>query len=103
MTYAALYNYPIVFQATRLQSSSLAGLHLVPNSIALSIGSVAAGIYMRRTGRYYRLNGFLAACMVFSGICILFITPNTPEWFTYVAIVPNGFGCAGVLTCTLLA
>lgn len=31
--------------AVRLQTSSDAGLHLLPNSVALSIGSVGAGWY----------------------------------------------------------
>lgn len=103
VTHATIYNYPIMFQTTRLQSPSLAGLHLVPNSVALSIGSVFAGIWMRKTGRYYWVNFFHANCMVVSAVMIMCLTPNAPDWLTYVAIIPHGFGCAGVLTCTLLA
>lgn len=41
--------------------------------------------------------------MVISAIAFLTITRSTPEWFTYAAIFPHGFGVTGVLTSTLLA
>ncbi|MCO5588142.1 hypothetical protein L7F22_042097 [Adiantum nelumboides] len=103
VTHSTIYNYPLYFQAVRLQSSSLAGLHLVPNSVALSIGSVLAGLWMRKTGRYYWLTFSNSLLMVVSAIAFLTITRSTPEWCTYAAIFPHGFGVTGVLTCTLLA
>jgi hypothetical protein len=36
-------------------SASASGAHLVPNSVALSCGSLFAGWMIRRTGSYYRL------------------------------------------------
>lgn len=44
--------YPIFFETVLLRKPSQAGLHLVPNSIALPVGSLAAGYIIRRTGRY---------------------------------------------------
>ena len=102
-TFSILYNYPLLFQATRLESSSEAGLHLIPNSAALSVASVAAGLWMRQTGRYYRYNFVNSLLMVVSAVWLTTLTPTTPEWVTYIAIVPSGFGISGVLTCTLLA
>lgn len=93
----------MVLQAVRLESASKAGLHLIPNSIMLSIGSVMAGLYMRKTGYYHRYNVFSAALIVVSMSWILLLSPKTPEWITYAAVVPTGFGFASVLTCTLLA
>lgn len=101
--FSILYNYPLLFQSTRLQSSSQAGLHLIPNSIALSIASVLAGLWMRQTGYYYYYNFFTSLLMIVSTLWMMTITPNTPEWITYIAVVPSGFGISSVLTCTLLA
>jgi MFS family permease len=103
VTHSTIYNYPLYFQAVRGQSSSMAGLHLVPNSVSLSIGSVFAGVWMRRTGRYYRLNFGNSLLIVVSAVCFIALTRNTPDWATYAAIVPHGLGITGVLTCTLLA
>lgn len=103
VTHSTIYNYPLYFQAVRLQSNSLAGLHLVPNSIALSIGSVFAGVWMRKTGRYYWLTFICSLFMVLAAVGFLFIHRQTPEWFLYGTIAPHGFGVTGVLTCTLLA
>ncbi|EPQ29182.1 uncharacterized protein PFL1_03469 [Pseudozyma flocculosa PF-1] len=101
--FATLYNFPLFFQAVKLQTASEAGLHLIPNSIGLSLGSVLAGIYMRQTGRYYWYNLVHALLTVLSIGTICFFGPQTPEWLTYLVVVPNGFGTAGVLTCTLIA
>lgn len=60
-SFAILYNYPLYFQSVRSQKAGQAGLHLIPNSVALSCGSVLAGIWMRQTGEFridsiYRLS-----------------------------------------------
>lgn len=102
-TFSILYNFPLVFQATRLETSSQAGLHLIPNSVALSLASVLAGLWMRATGVYYKYNFANSLLMVVSTSWMISLTPRTPEWVTYTAIVPSGFGISGVLTCTLLA
>ncbi|UZJ51579.1 hypothetical protein CBS101457_000899 [Exobasidium rhododendri] len=102
-TFTILYNYPLYFQAVRLTSSSQAGLHLIPNSAALSIASVLAGLYMKQTGLYYRYNFVNSLLMVASTAWMISLMPSTPDWVTYIAIIPSGFGISGVLTCTLLA
>ncbi|KAN0060279.1 hypothetical protein ACQY0O_007608 [Thecaphora frezii] len=101
--FATLYNFPLFFQTVKLQSASEAGLHLIPNSIGLSVGSVLAGIYMRQTGRFFWYNLVNAVLTVFSIASICLFGADTPEWITYLVIVPHGFGTAGVLTCTLIA
>ena len=101
--FATLYNFPLYFQAVRLETASRAGLHLIPNSVGLSVGSVLAGIYMRQTGRFYKYN-LVNAILASTGLFIIStFGRSTPEWLTYLAVTPNGFGTAGVLTCTLIA
>ncbi|KAE8265518.1 hypothetical protein A4X09_0g6625 [Tilletia walkeri] len=101
--FSILYQFPLIFQTVLLQSASVAGLHLIPNSIALSIGSVTAGWYMRKTGRFYWFNLVNAVLLTVASVCISGFDVDTPKWWTYVAIVPSGFGIAAVLTCTLIA
>lgn len=50
-TFATLFTYPIYFQVVRLKSATNAGLHLMPYSVALAMSSMAAGYWMRHTGK----------------------------------------------------
>lgn len=102
-SFTFLYNYPLMLQATRLLSSSQAGLHLIPNSIGLGIGSISAGLWMRQTGYYYSFNLFTSFLLIVSLASCALLSPNSPDWITYAIAVPNGFGSSTVLTCTLLA
>ncbi|KAK0524252.1 hypothetical protein OC842_005894 [Tilletia horrida] len=101
--FSMLYHFPLIFQAVLLQSASVAGLHLIPNSLALSIGSVFAGWYMRKTGRLYWFNLANAVIMTVASVLVANLDAESADWWTYVAIVPSGFGVAAVLTCTLIA
>ncbi|KAG7528342.1 hypothetical protein FFLO_06219 [Filobasidium floriforme] len=103
MAFSALYNYPLFFSAVKLTSSAVAGAHLVPNSIALALGSVAAGAYMRATGKYWWMTSFMAGLAVVSSLAMTQFTVDSPDWLLWIAIVPNGFGVSGVITSTLIA
>ncbi|GAC99434.1 major facilitator super [Pseudozyma hubeiensis SY62] len=103
VSFGTLYHFPLYFQAVKLETPSMAGLHLIPNSIALSIGSVLAGVVMRSSGRYYKYNLINSMIITVSIVCVTLFTRSSSEAFTYAAIVPHGFGTAGVLTCTLIA
>ncbi|BEI88949.1 uncharacterized protein CcaverHIS019_0203110 [Cutaneotrichosporon cavernicola] len=101
--FSLLYNVPLYFVAVKLRSATVAGAHLLPYSAFIGAGSLIVGLIMRVTGRYY-------APMVVSGLivlasCGMMLTwgENTPEWLTWVAQSPAGFGYAGVLTTTLVA
>jgi hypothetical protein len=102
-TFTVLYNYPLLFQATRLMTSSQAGYHMIPNAAALSFGSVLAGLWMRQTGYYYTYNFACSIVMVFGLAWLSLLTPSTPDWVTYIAVIPSGFAVSSILTCTLLA
>ncbi len=103
MAFSVLYNVPLYFSAVKLTSSKVAGSHLIPNSVALATGSVAAGWYMRATGRFYWMTAGMATLSLLSMILLTTWGPNTPEWLLWTAVAPNGFGLAGVLTSTLVA
>ncbi|KAF7314933.1 Vacuolar amino acid permease [Mycena indigotica] len=54
--FSVTYFFPMWFQVVTLQSASTAGLHLMPNSVSMSTGSMFAGWMMHRTGRYKKIN-----------------------------------------------
>lgn len=102
-SFATLYTFPLYFQAVRLETASQAGLHLIPYSVALSISSVAAGFYMRQTGRFKKYNSVMSSMQLVSAVLFYLLGPQTAEWVTFLVIVPMGVGGAGILTCTLIA
>ncbi|KAH9816450.1 major facilitator superfamily domain-containing protein [Melampsora americana] len=96
-----LYMYPMYLETVASQTSSEAGLHLVPNSIAIAFGSLLAGIIIRLTSRHKTLTmigtvvfGFGSAIMVASGL-----QQASAQW---ISIVPIGFGFASVATSLLV-
>jgi len=103
VSFSMLYNVPLYFSAVRLVSSSEAGAHLVPNSVALSVGSVFAGWMMRRTGKLYILTIVSGLLTVLGCSLVTSWGENTARWHLWLDIVPNGFGGSSVITSTLIA
>ncbi|KAJ8595338.1 vacuolar amino acid permease [Rhizopogon salebrosus TDB-379] len=101
--FSMLYNIPLYFSAVRLNSSTNAGLHLLPHSVALSTGSVFAGWMMRRTGKLYRLTLASTALTIFASILVTLWNDNTSKYHLWLDIVPQGFGMASLITTTLIA
>ncbi|KIR32735.1 multidrug resistance protein fnx1 [Cryptococcus deuterogattii MMRL2647] len=101
--FSVLYNIPLFFTIVQQRSSSSSGAHLLPNSILIGAGSLFVGWIMRRTGRYWWLGVHCAVLIVVSSIGMCFWKKDSPEWLTWVAQAPGGFGYAGVLTTSLVA
>lgn len=101
--FSLLYNVPLYFATVHLDSSSLAGAHLLPNSIMICFGSLGVGWIMRRTGRYWWLTLWCTLLIILSCVFLCFWDESTRGWTTWVAVAPGGFGYAGVLTTSLVA
>ncbi|WRT67216.1 uncharacterized protein IL334_004182 [Kwoniella shivajii] len=101
--YSILYNLPLFFTVVQSRSSSSSGAHLLPNSILIGVGSLFAGWRMRHTGKYWLLGVTCAGLMVISSIGMLYWKRSSPDWLTWIAQAPGGFGYAGVLTQSLVA
>ncbi|OSC99177.1 MFS general substrate transporter [Trametes coccinea BRFM310] len=101
--FSMIYNVPLYFSAVRLNSSTDAGMHLLPHSVAISTGSVFAGWVMRRTGKLYTLT--LCSCLmtVVAASLVALWNDNSATWHLWLDIVPQGFGMASVITTTLIA
>ncbi|KAK7061583.1 multidrug resistance protein fnx1 [Favolaschia claudopus] len=101
--FSMLYNVPLYFSAVKLYSAANSGSHLLPHSIAISCGSVAAGWMMRRTGKLYTLTLAAAASSISANVLVIFWNENTSAWHLWLDIVPQGFGMASFITTTLIA
>jgi len=101
--FSALYNVPLYFTAVRMYSAANSGLHLLPNSIAISTGSVFAGWMMRRTGKLYRLTLCSGFMCILASISIVLWNDDTSQIHLWFDIVPSGFGMASLITTTLIA
>jgi len=101
--YSMLYNVPLYFSAVRLNSSADAGLHLLPHSIVLSIGSLFAGWMMRRTGKLYSLTLVSASFGIVASVSVSLWNFNTSEFHLWLDLIPHGFGISSMITSTLIA
>ncbi|KAJ7507587.1 major facilitator superfamily domain-containing protein [Mycena galericulata] len=101
--FSMLYNVPLYFSAVKLYSAASSGSHLLPHSIAISCGSVAAGWMMRRTGKLYTLTVASAVSSISANVLVIFWHENSSPWHLWFDIVPQGFGMASFITTTLIA
>ncbi|KIM80081.1 hypothetical protein PILCRDRAFT_98046 [Piloderma croceum F 1598] len=101
--FTVMYFFPMWFQTVALTSAATAGLHLMPNSVSMSCGSMFAGWMMHRTGRYKMIN-LIFGCFPFIGaLLITFMKEDSPPTQLWLSIIPLGFGNAVVLQTTLIA
>ncbi|EJU01149.1 MFS general substrate transporter [Dacryopinax primogenitus] len=87
--------FPMLLQIVRSNSASLAGLHLIPNTVASALGGISSGIYLRTVGKY---RGILLGLGVLQFVpCFLLSTfgEHTWEGWTWVILMPQRFGSSG--------
>ncbi|KZV75457.1 vacuolar amino acid permease [Peniophora sp. CONT] len=101
--FSVMYNVPLYFTAVRMASSTNAGLHLLPHSVAISTGSLFAGYIMRHTGKLYWLTVFSALLATSATVLITQWSDNTATWHLWLDIMPQGLGMASLITSTLIA
>ncbi|KAH7890122.1 major facilitator superfamily domain-containing protein [Phlebopus sp. FC_14] len=110
--FSIMYFFPMWFQTVALTSASIAGeliclsskrLHLLPNSIAISIGSLFAGWMMHHTGKYQLINLVFGFFPFIGIVLITFIHENSGPLQMWLSIIPLGFGDAVVVQTTLIA
>ncbi|KAH9173079.1 MFS general substrate transporter [Lactarius sanguifluus] len=102
-TFTIMYFFPMWFQTVALTSASTAGLHLLPNSISMSCGSMFAGWMVHRTGKYKLLNLVFGAFPFLAASFITQIREDSGPAQLWFSIIPLGFGNAVVLQTMLVA
>ncbi|GAA5996745.1 uncharacterized protein JCM10292_003177 [Rhodotorula paludigena] len=103
VSFSILYFYPQFFEIVKGNTASGAGAHLLPNSVALSAGSLFAGFIIRRTGRYYWLIVASSILPLISLVSFVFLTEKSGWVHSWLAILPSGFGFGSFITATLIA
>ena len=99
-----MFTVPLYFQITTSASAGEVGTRLVPSSIAATFGSLYAGWYIKRTGRYKRLT-IVAALLAASAPTLMILTwKGQPQlsWWKGMVIVPGGLGAGIALGTTFI-
>lgn len=97
-----MYSVPLYYMAVRLMLSSDAGIHLIPNSILGSMGSLAVGFIVRSTGRYYMLTIFCGLFSILSAILLATWDLHTSEFWLWTSFGPMAFSMGSVTTLTIV-
>ncbi|KAF9223078.1 MFS general substrate transporter [Gyrodon lividus] len=101
--FSVMYFVPLWFQTVPLNSASIAGLHLLPDSIAMGLGSLFAGWLMHQTGKYKTINLIFGIFPLCGLIPIVFMTEDSGFIQRWFSVVPIGFGNAVVFQTVLIA
>ncbi|EJU04497.1 MFS general substrate transporter [Dacryopinax primogenitus] len=101
--FGVTFYFPVWFETVALESAGEAGLHLLPNALASSTGSLFAGWIMSRTGKYKTLSNIFGIVPACAAVGIALMHSGTSQWLQWVSIVPLGFGNAVVFQTTLIA
>ena len=101
--FAIMFYVPVYYTSVLYLTASENGLRLVPNFIGISMGSVGAGLYMKRTGRYYNLAVAAGILAIYGAYRVTRLDTHTPTWQQFLMMLPQGMGYSCILTITLLA
>ncbi|KAM5341171.1 hypothetical protein ACJ41O_015280 [Fusarium nematophilum] len=87
-----MYTVPIYFQVTQRVSSTVAGAHLFPAVIGNTVGGIASGLIIKRTGRYKGLIVFAAISSITSYTLMLARWHGQTNWLESLYVIPGGLG-----------
>ncbi|SPO22173.1 related to multidrug resistance protein [Ustilago trichophora] len=100
--FATVFHFPLWFQSVRLQSASQAGLHLIPISFSAAAGSLWAGLYMKKTDKYWHANVLCCLLNIASTAYGLMWNESTSAWAEYLTFCPQAFGTSAIFTFMLI-
>ncbi|WEJ95550.1 hypothetical protein PSN45_003070 [Yamadazyma tenuis] len=98
-----LFYVPIYYISVMDYNTTKIGMRLIPNFFGTSLGSVGAGIYMKRTGRYYNLIIVIGVLAIVGNLNILSINPTISNLRQFTLLLPCGLAYSGILTATLMS
>ncbi|EMD34270.1 hypothetical protein CERSUDRAFT_117143 [Gelatoporia subvermispora B] len=101
--FSVMYNFPTWFQTVLLASASEAGAHLIPNGVSISLGSLFAGWWMHKTGKYKLVNMAFGIFPFISAVMLCFMREDSSDAQLWLSILPLGFGNAVVLQTVFIA
>ncbi|KAL6934516.1 hypothetical protein ACO0OL_003059 [Hanseniaspora opuntiae] len=83
-------------------STTETGLRLAPNFFSTAFGSLGAGLYMKKTGKYYWFLMTFCLVGILGCLRLVFITPDIVVWQQYLCLVVPGFAMSVMITINLL-
>ncbi|KAG2233448.1 hypothetical protein INT48_008854 [Thamnidium elegans] len=102
-SFALTYTTPLFFQGVLGYSSSQSGIFFLPKILAMSIGSLASGFWMSRTGEYKK---FITVCSLISFVSMIgtsLWTRDTPLVFIVICLLLDGYSSGAIITTALIA
>ncbi|CAO1616914.1 unnamed protein product [Sympodiomycopsis kandeliae] len=98
------YHTPLYFESVLLLSPTAAGARFSPMSLSVSIGSLSAGLYIRKVGKYKTLLTITTALTVVSALVMTtWSHEKTPSIIYWTSGIPLGLGGAAAGTIALIA
>lgn len=98
------FQIPIFFQTVLFLTPGQSGLRFTPMSASVSIGSVFAGLYIKRLHRYKGLWIFSVLCTIVStSYMTTWNRLETPKIMYWLSGIPLAFGGASAATIALIA
>ncbi|KAG9308781.1 major facilitator superfamily domain-containing protein [Chiua virens] len=95
--YSVTFFVPLWFQTVSLDSAAIAGLHLLPNSVATGLDSLMGGWIIHQTGKCTTLN-LVFGILPFSGlVSLIFIREDSGFIQKWLSVLPIGLGNAVVV------
>ena len=100
-----IFNVPLFFQATKLETPTKSGLRLIAPSIALTAAGVSSGFIITYTRRLKPLVTLGSILVLVGSICMTCLWPDMPSWLSEVFITPanmgQGFAFPSTVMCVL--
>lgn len=97
------YFLPVYWAGVLNMKPTDMGKRTIPSFFSTALGSLGAGYYMKKTGKYKWLLMAFCALAVVGQLQISLIEPNIAVWRQYILLVIPGFGLSVLITVTLLA
>ncbi|SCU90302.1 LADA_0F03136g1_1 [Lachancea dasiensis] len=94
---------PVYWSSVMNMGPTAIGERALPSFFSIAGGSLGAGYYMKRTGKYYWFTMMGCAVAILGQVQINFITAAMPTWQQYSLQAVPGFGVSVLITVTLLA
>ncbi|CAM1507734.1 Fc.00g045820.m01.CDS01 [Cosmosporella sp. VM-42] len=87
-----MFAVPLYFQVTQRASSTVAGAHLFPAVIGNTVGGIASGLLIHRTGRYKGLVVFAAISSILCYTLMFLRWHGETGWAESLYVFPGGLG-----------
>ncbi|KAI0146708.1 major facilitator superfamily domain-containing protein [Pestalotiopsis sp. NC0098] len=100
---AMMYSVPLYFQVTQRSSSTIAGAHLFPAVVGNTIGALAVGYLIKKTGRYKALIIFATCAGMLSYFLLILRWRGNTNWAESLYIIPGGLGTGMTQTAVFIA